>query len=409
MCRPITVAAFLALAAGAIPRQASQPKATRLADSAASSVTIEHVSEGGKSRFEVRGLSDDELRWLRRLPARTAEQWSGLLAVRVVPGADRAAELPPILGRYRVETAALVFEPRFALQPGVRYRASFDRAQIGRPSADGGVAHAGKRLEIDIELALAGTRPPARVQAVYPSLDRLPENQLKLYIHFSAPMSRGEAYRHIRLLDATGGLVDAPFLELGEELWDPTQTRLTLLFDPGRIKRGLKPREEVGPAIEAGKAYTLVIDRAWPDANGRPIEAEHRKAFRVVAPDTIQPVPSTWKVHSPPAGSTDLITLDFGEPLDHAMLHRVVQIRGPAGETLEGVIGVSQQETRWQFKPAVPWQMGRHEIAINNLLEDLAGNSIRAAFEVDSTDPKRSVAGEWIVVPFVTRVTGSSK
>ena len=49
--------------------------------------------------------------------------------------------------------------------------------------------------------------------------------------------------------------MDAPFLELDEELWSPDGTRFTLVFDPGRIKRGLKPREEAGPILEAGKSY----------------------------------------------------------------------------------------------------------------------------------------------------------
>ena len=62
--------------------------------------------------------------------------------------------------------------------------------------------------------------------------------------YFDAPMSRGEAYRHIHLVDAkTGREVEAPFLELGEELWDGDFRRFTLLCDPGRVKRGLKPRE----------------------------------------------------------------------------------------------------------------------------------------------------------------------
>ena len=105
---------------------------------------------------------------------------------------------------------------------------------------------------------------------VYPSRDLLPENLLQFYIFFSAPMSRGEAYRRITLLDiATGKIVDAPFLELDEELWSPDGTRFTLVFDPGRIKRGLKPREEVGPVLEAGKSYSLVIDRQWLDALGK--------------------------------------------------------------------------------------------------------------------------------------------
>ena len=109
------------------------------------------------------------------------------------------------------------------------------------------------------------------VESVYPSAEILPENLLRFYLQFSAPMSRGEAYTHIRLLDAAGRAVADPFLELNEELWSGDGRRFTLLFDPGRIKRGLKPREEVGPVLEAGKSYTLVIDRQWPDAQGNPL------------------------------------------------------------------------------------------------------------------------------------------
>src|SRR5206468_10702471 len=97
-----------------------------------------------------------------------------------------------------------------------------------------------------------------------------------LYLHFSAPMSRGEVYRRVRLLGEGDRPVDRPFLEIGEELWDPDGTRLTLLFDPGRIKRGLVPRKEEGPILEEGRAYTLVVDPAWPDAQGRPLRQGYR-------------------------------------------------------------------------------------------------------------------------------------
>ncbi len=50
-------------------------------------------------------------------------------------------------------------------------------------------------------------------------------------------MSRGDSYRHIQLRDAKGKAVELPFLELGEELWNPDMTRLTLFIDPGRVKR----------------------------------------------------------------------------------------------------------------------------------------------------------------------------
>ena len=138
----------------------------------------------------------------------------------------------------------------------------------------------------------------------------LPENLLRFYIQFSAPMSRGEAYQHIRLLDAAGKPVADPFLELDEELWSRDGRRFTLLFDPGRIKRGLKPREEVGPVLEAGKSYTLVIDRPGPTP-GQSARSRFRKSFRVGPPDQDSPSPGTGRSRPPRAGTRHLLEVDF--------------------------------------------------------------------------------------------------
>src|SRR5262245_1541446 len=169
-----------------------------------------------------------------------------------------------MLGSYAVEGEVLRFEPRFPLAPGVRYRAVFDPSKLpGRT---------GKADLVAPEFTLPKPKTiPAAVEQVYPTRSKLPENQLKFYIHFSAPMSQGEAYHHIRLLTASGKEVCSPWLELGEELWSPDGKRFTLFIDPGRIKHGLKPREDLGPVLEEGKTYTLVIDRAWTDANGNPL------------------------------------------------------------------------------------------------------------------------------------------
>ena len=61
------------------------------------------------------------------------------------------------------------------------------------------------------------------------------------------------------------------FVEIQQELWDTNNTRLTVLFDPGRIKRGVLPNEQLGPPIVDGKHYTLLIDRGWQDARGVPL------------------------------------------------------------------------------------------------------------------------------------------
>jgi hypothetical protein len=229
----------------------------------------------------------------------------------------------------------------------------------------------------------------------------LPENQLKFYIHFSSPMSKGDAYQHVHLLDSTGKEVSLPFLRLDEELWDQKQTRFTLLFDPGRIKRGLKPREEVGPALEEGKTYTFVIDRDWNDAEGNPLKESFRKSFRAGPPDDNPIDTKSWKVKPPSAGSRDPLVVIFPKPLDHAMLERVVGVTDASGHSIEGTIAVTEKETHWSFTPKQPWQAGRYHLTADTALEDLAGNSIGRPFEVDVFHPiQRQVKSETVKIPF---------
>ena len=158
--------------------------------------------------------------------------------------------------------------------------------------------------------------------------------------------------------------MDAPFLELDEELWSPDGTRFTLVFDPGRIKRGLKPREEVGPVLEAGKSYSLVIDRDWPDASGNLLKTGFRKTFRVGPPDETSPDPKNWTVQSPRAGSRDPLEVRFPEPLDRALLDRLIWVEDAEAKVVAGQISVGEAETSWRFTPASPWQEGDYRLVV---------------------------------------------
>jgi hypothetical protein len=206
---------------------------------------------------------------------------------------------------------------------------------------------------------------------------------LKLYIHFSAPMSRGEAYQRASLLDSTGKRIEFPFLELDQELWDPEGRRLTLLFDPGRVKRDLLPNREVGSPLREGERYVLVVDGGWPDASGRPLAAEFRKPFSAGPADHEMPSEKSWRIEAPKAGAREPLAVHFPEPMDQALLVRVIDIKTPAGEKIAGSIEIDEQETRWRFRPAEPWKAGDYLIDAATLLEDLAGNSLVRPFEVD--------------------------
>jgi hypothetical protein len=340
---------------------------------------------------EVRGLPPATL---QRLQHWTVPQWQRLLVV--FAGEDEA--MPPMLGTYRIEGNVLRFTPQFPPEPGVTYRAIFRPANL--PGAKAKTAPVTALFQAPTRTAT----PTTVVSHVYPSIDVVPENLLKFYLHFSAPMSRGRSYEYIRLLDSNGKQVELPFLELDEELWDQTQTRLTLLIDPGRIKRGVLPLEEIGPSLEAGKSYMLAISRAWQDGNGNPLKEDFQKHFRVGPADRTPPDPAHWRLEVPKAGTRTPLTVTFPEPMDQALTQRVFSVVTDSGAGIAGQVALTEQEGRWEFTPVEPWQAGGYHIAIQTTLEDLAGNNIGKPFEVDLFEGvKRHIETQSLKLPFTVR------
>lgn len=309
---------------------------------------------------------------------------------------SKLAEPPPLLGRYeRVDAQSIAFHPRYPLTRSVRYQVVWSEELNERSSKPGAPQWLFQLPQIDLG-------PPVQVSQIYPTAAELPENLLKFYIYFSAPMSRGRAYEHIQLL-RDGDVVEAPFLELGEELWNPEQTRFTLFLHPGRIKRGLRPRDESGPPLEAGREYSLRIDAEWRDAKGRPLAKAFEKRFKAGPADEQQVTPEQWKIATPDTGSRDPVQLTFDEPLDYAMLTRVLEVKHREGHRIPGAIEVGEHESSWQFSPEQPWKTGTYYIEIGTHLEDLCGNSLARPFEVSmqnqqTTEEKRPrIAIEFIV------------
>ena len=105
-----------------------------------------------------------------------------------------------------------------------------------------------------------------------------------------------------------------------------------MLFDPGRIKRGLASLAEAGPALEEGHTYTLVIDQDWLDARGAPLAEEYRKQFRVAAADRTPPDPKKWRVTPPRPAPSDPLVIRFPKPLDYALLQHEIEVTGVAGK-----------------------------------------------------------------------------
>ncbi|MGZ8921281.1 MAG: Ig-like domain-containing protein, partial [Limisphaerales bacterium] len=276
-----------------------------------------------------------------------------------------AIGLPSITGQYLLNNECVHFRPQFPFQPGVRYRATFS------PPGQ-------KTINSAFHIPLPKREPTTVVTEIYPTTNALPENLLKFYLYFSAPMSGGHIYEHIQLTDERGTPVELPFLEIDEELWTADMTRLTLFLDPGRIKTGVKPLEEVGPALQEGKRYRLTISRSWLDASGTPLKQSFEKKFQVIAADRSAPDLSDWKFSEPKAGTREPLRIEFSDPMDHALALRMIRV-----ENVEGDSKASANETVWSFTPEQPWRAGKHRLVVQSTIEDLAGNNIGKPFEVD--------------------------
>ncbi len=330
--------------------------------------------ETNRLMIEVSGLARDTLTALQSTNW-PATNWPHLLAVYVEqPGAQPV----PMLGEHQVQAGWLRFVPAFPLEPGLRYRAVFDAGRLPGTSS----AAAGKVTSV-LQVPVRPERATTTVTQVYPSADIVPENLLKFYVHFSAPMSRGNIYEHIRLLNEVNQPVELPFLELAEELWSPDMMRLTLFIDPGRIKREVKPLEEVGPALVNGRRFTLLISGSWKDANGSRMKQAFVKRFTVGPPDRDPPDPRRWAYQAPPIRTREPLAVDFAEPMDSALALRMLHVVDASGRPVPGQPFLAERERLWKFLPLHAWKAGRYTLVVESIIEDLAGNNIGRPFEVE--------------------------
>jgi len=285
---------------------------------------------------------------------------------------------PNIFSNYRCQKTSLILAPRFSLVSGQSYVATL--RTNGRTTAT--LLH---RVPI-----VYHTDPPA-VEAIYPTGNRLPANHLKFYIHFSQPMREGRyVFEHINLLNANGQQVLDPWRR--RELWNSDATRLTLWVHPGRVKTGVNLRQDEGPVLVPYQTYTLQVGAELKGADGQPLRL-HRKHFSTNGVDRKRPLPGKWKVGPVRVGTTDLLRVAFGEPLDAALAQRCLRVYAPDGKLVFGTIKLEKNETDWTFAPRDPWVNGGYRLITNQQLEDLAGNTPLRIFDTDlrEADPQRAV------------------
>lgn len=270
----------------------------------------------------------------------------------------------PIAGRYLLDNDTLSFTPAFGFDVGQDYVV---RVRIS--GSNGGLA--------SFTIPSEGPSVDAAVTATFPSGDVLPENVLRFYIHFSTPMSPQVAFDYIKLRDAAGNVDNAAFMRFKQELWNEDRTRLTVLIDPGRIKREVATNVELGPALRAGQHYTLSVEGGWPSADGASVLPTFSRTFSVSPALRQRPDVRLWQTTAPSIGTSDPLYIAFDRPFDRHLLSKDIQVVAGDDQVIEGKVHVGEGETSWSFTPHNAWTQKELVVHASTALEDVAGNNFR--------------------------------
>ncbi|MEM7376965.1 MAG: hypothetical protein AAF460_05595 [Pseudomonadota bacterium] len=321
---------------------------------------------------------------------------SGDVAVRLQ--LDAKPDARGMLVRVAADDGGLTVSPRFPLKPGATYRLLIatvaDAAAVDTAAAGAAAAEA---VDVAFRVPAAEARPPA-LDGVSPSTAVWPANTLRVHLRFSEPMATGQVREAVWLESEDGVRVLSAFLTTPTELWDRRQQRLTLVFDPGRIKQGVGPNTRVGAPLETGRRYRLVVSGRMRSAAGVPLGTTVHHLLTVGEVERRAVAPDTWRVSSPVGGTRDPLEVRFDRAMDTLALQRFLRVRGGNGVPLDGTSVTDG--TRWSFTPVDAWPDAAQLVAAP-ALEDVAGNRVRAAFDAAGTlSTARAVA---VVLPVVVR------
>src|SRR5262245_41632498 len=236
-------------------------------------------------------------------------------------------------------------------------------------------------LSVTLGCAYAG-QPTPRVVLVQPSGPKVPANLLRISIRFASQVE-GPLLPRLALLHADGTRVQEPFLE--QELWSPSGKILTVMMHPGRVKTGLKARDEKGPILSVGDDVALALD-------GVPI-----KRWNVGPADEVGPMVSAWRVSPGRVDSKQPLVVAFDGAID-GQDGEYLAIADVRDRRVAGRAQLTDGESIWTFTPSAPWRAGVYKLVIRGTLEDPAGNRLGSRFETSIYSPPGPSADA--VLPF---------
>lgn len=266
-----------------------------------------------------------------------------------------------IVGSFVAKTNSMIFIPRFPFLQGKTYIIKTNDYQ--------------KEFFVP-----KSVKSKPEVTEIYPTKNTIPENILRMYIQFSNPMKTTGTLKNIKLYDSKGAEVKGAIFNNVYELWNESQTQLTIIFDPSRVKTGLKINKNMGRALQAGENYKIVVSNL-EDIYGQRLMNSYTKHFYVTEEDTQSPNHELWKLTPPKANTDESLNIYFKESIDIMSLQNRLFVFTSHNDRIDGKIEFNNNEKSWKFIPNQNWIKGDYTLKINSRLSDPSGNNLNGLFD----------------------------
>ena len=227
-----------------------------------------------------------------------------------------------------------------------------------------------------IESAEVGVANP-QVLAVHPTICDWPANILRTHIVFDRPMQMANATSHIKLIAEDGEDISDALLDLTDGLWTADQRILTVLFHPGRVKRGLAAGDRYGPIFKVGSTYQLVISGEIHCANGQPLGRSYYHHFQAVSPIIEGFLPITDRLEL----TEKTVHINTAQPLDFLSIQAHIAVTDQTGSRAPAQVRVTADGKAIAVDIADASREKKYVLRVHPHLEDVAGNRMGSGFE----------------------------
>tara|TARA_B110000240_G_scaffold197671_1_gene253780 strand:- start:1817 stop:2860 length:1044 start_codon:yes stop_codon:yes gene_type:complete len=305
------------------------------------------------------------------------------LAVFLVDGVNGKLVHILVNGNFKKIENDLVFIPQFPLLQNISYVLKT------------------KNHEIPFSLKAKNYSSPT-VTAIYPTANELPENLLRMYIQFSQPMKTKGNIEKIKLLNEQGIEVKGAIFNNVYELWDDSQTQLTIIFDPSRVKTGLIANETLGRSLKPNKIFKIIIVDL-ENVYGKKLLQSYVKTFSVTKADVTSPDTESWRFKLPKSDSKTPLSINFKSSIDKMSLQHRIQLLNENDKVIKGVIFLKNKEKIWEFIPQELWTAGKYTLKVNSRLADPSGNNLNGLFDHDIGGLKNKQEGQIVQIPIIIK------